>query len=219
MIDHTTLAFTIVIAGLLGGVINFFMVHIKDEEFSNGYIFLKSICLGLGAAALIPLFLNFIGSNLLQPVTEPAKYPYINYYVIGGFCLAAAIYSKRFIEDVYGRITKAEKAAEEAKKTAEEAKKTTNEIEQSVTEHDEVPEISGDEMLLVDPPDAKTSNIKSILKALLDSHYVYRTSTGISKDTGIQMSELKTYLDEMLASGLLTSRINKHGNRVFKAVN
>ncbi|MCX2484626.1 YEATS-associated helix-containing protein [Pedobacter sp. MR2016-24] len=218
MLDHSTLILTIIIAGLLGGIINYFMVHVKEEEFSNQYIFLKSVFLGLGASALIPLFLSLIGSKLLEPVKTP-PYPNLNYFVIGGFCLAGAIYSKRFIEDVYGRITKAEEVAKDAKKTADEAKKTTKEIEQSVTETDDAEETIGHEALQLDTPDPKTTTYQSILRALLNSRYIYRTSTGISKDTGIQKSELKDYLDEMLASGLIASRINKNGNRVFKAVN
>jgi DNA-binding MarR family transcriptional regulator len=218
MIDHYFLALTIVIAGLLGGVINYFMVHVKEEEFSNMYIFLKSVFLGLGASALIPLFLSLIGSKLLEPVFSAKGYPYLNYYVIGGFCLAGSIYSKRFIEDVYSRITKAEGVAIAAKKTAEEAKKTTNEIELSVTETDHPPEILNHQALNQNPSDTKTKNFQLIIHALLESRYVYRTLTGISKETGIDKSMLKDYLDEMIASGLVTSKVNKNESRVFKAV-
>jgi len=195
------------------------MVHVKEEEFSNRYIFLKSVFLGLGASALIPLFLTLIGSKLLEPILPPKSYPNLNYFVIGGFCLVGSIYSKRFIEDIYGRITKAEEVAKDAKKTAEEAKKATNEIEQSVTETDDVPNIVGLETFQVDSLDPKTLNFQSIIRALRDSRYIYRTSTGISKDTGIDKSVLKDYLDEMIASGLITSKINKNGNRIFKVAN
>lgn len=218
MIDYYSLTCTILTAGILGGIINFFMVHIKEEEFSDWYIFLKSVFLGLGASGLVPLFLNLISSKLLEPVTAPAEYPIINYFVIGGFCLAGAIYSKRFIEDIYGRITKAEEEAKDAKKTAEEAKKTSKELEQFVTEPDELPGAVGQEMLQVDPLDEKTLKIQSILKALLDSRYVYRTLTGVAKETDLEKSVLKEYLDEMQMSGLITSKINRNGNRVFKAV-
>lgn len=218
MIEHNILALTIIIAGLLGGIINYFMVHVKEEKFSNYYIFLKSIFLGLGASALIPLFLNLIGSKLLESVGSPEHYPFINYYVIGGFCLAGSIYSNRFIEDVYSRITNAEKVAKDAQETADEAKKTTNEIEESVTENDEPVEILNQNALPLNPPDEKAINFNLITQALKNSHYVYRTSTGISKETGIEKSILIDNLDEMIDLGLIKSKINRNGNRVFKAV-
>lgn len=213
-IDHLTLILTIIVAGLLGGVINYYMVHTKEEEFSNEYIFSKSIFLGLGAAALVPLFLRLISSTLLEPVTD--KYPIVNYFVIGGFCLAAAIYSKRFIEDVYGRITKAEEDAKAAKKTAEEAKKTSKEVEQSVTEPDDTQENLALEMATSDPNDAKALIRKQILEAIQGSRFVYRTPNGIAKEIGKDKKSVKEYLNELQESGLVSSKINKNGNLVYK---
>jgi len=214
MIDHLTLALTILIAGLLGGVINFFMVHIKEEEFSDQYIFTKCIFLGLGASALSPLFLYLIGSKLLEPVTT--GYPLLNYYVIGGFCLAAAIYSKRFIEDIYSRIIKAEKTAKDAKKTADEAKETSKDIEQKVIEDDDSDQMLGLESLQIGQTEEQKRDYQSILLSISTSKYVYRTFDGLHKDTGINKSSLKQYLSDMENSGLVISKLNKRGNKVYK---
>ena len=80
-------------AGALGGVVNYFLNRKNDPEGSS---IGKSITVGIGAALLVPLFLNMISSNLTEMIrgssTTPADLSKI--LVFAGFCLIAAISSR-----------------------------------------------------------------------------------------------------------------------------
>jgi len=54
------------LAGLFGGAVNYFLIHQIDDKFSKSYLIFKSLFLGVAAAILVPLFLNTIGSNILS---------------------------------------------------------------------------------------------------------------------------------------------------------
>src|SRR5438045_3868857 len=80
------------ITGAFGGFLNY--LHnfdtIADEE-KNVVVRNKYIFLGIAAAFLIPVFLKMISSNLTSSVKND------DYLVFAGFCLIAAIFSRRFI--------------------------------------------------------------------------------------------------------------------------
>jgi hypothetical protein len=63
-----------------------------------------SLVLGVGAALLVPLFLNILASDLLKQIsTEAGK---IQILILIGFCLAAAISAEQFISSVSSKATK-----------------------------------------------------------------------------------------------------------------
>ena len=83
------------IAGIFGGVINYLL----DQESGKSSAqlernaLLKSITIGLGASFLVPLFLAIISSDLI----ELNKLDSSKILVFLGFCLVAAISSRKFI--------------------------------------------------------------------------------------------------------------------------
>src|SRR5215471_12339877 len=91
------LAIAIASAGLLGGLINFHLSQRADGEDPSLW---KSATLGIGAASLVPLFLNTISSNLVQQIQKPDDPSKIvqSFLVFFGFCLVASISSKAFIQ-------------------------------------------------------------------------------------------------------------------------
>src|SRR5690606_12658374 len=68
----------------------------------------KYVLLGIGASFLIPLFLKMLESDILSRSGN------LNYLIFGGFCLIAAIFSRRFISSIGDRILEAAKNAEKA---------------------------------------------------------------------------------------------------------
>jgi hypothetical protein len=104
----------ILFAGLLGGVTNFFLLWSSERrQDENRVIFFKSVLMGLCASIAVPLFLQVLPNSLLDIGEEM---PLKNYFILAGLCVLASFYSKRFLEDLYDRVSKAEKTAEEAKK-------------------------------------------------------------------------------------------------------
>jgi hypothetical protein len=66
----STLISVLIAAGALGGVVNYFLNRKSDPEGSS---IGKSITVGIGAAFLVPLFLNMISSNLTE-MPEPSPH-------------------------------------------------------------------------------------------------------------------------------------------------
>lgn len=110
------------VGGLLGGTISYFY-HEDYREIRLGkarpgrwqrlfpLLMRKRLLLGIGAAFLVPVFLDSIESNILKPDAPEPK----DLLVFFGICVAAAIFSSRFIGSVSERLLKqAEAKAEEA---------------------------------------------------------------------------------------------------------
>lgn len=116
------LVFIMVVCGAFGGFLNYLNdFDTIENEKKNKQIRFKYILLGIGAALLIPLFLNMISSDIIRS-TDHA-----DYLIFAGFCLVAAIFSRRFISTIGDRILEtaknAEKMAMESKQKAETARK------------------------------------------------------------------------------------------------
>jgi hypothetical protein len=108
-----------VISGAFGGYLNYLHnFDTRDQEKRDFGTRSKYILLGIGAAFLIPLFLKMLESELLSGDSD-----HLNYLIFAGFCLIAAIFSRRFISSIGDRVLEAaknaEKAAQESKQKSE----------------------------------------------------------------------------------------------------
>jgi len=196
----------------MGGLINFFILFTSQIEKKNQWwlLLIKSISLGLGASIIVPLFLETISSNILE-VIKTETFPEKNYFVIAGFCLLASIFSKRFIEDVFTRVMKAEKDAQEAKIKV-------NEFEDSKSEFDDddIPMPSGIGLLKGVSDDIE--NTKKVIKAILQSQYTYRTLSGIARDSKLDKETVANILANLKAKGFAKNKQNKQGSYIWKII-
>lgn len=126
-------------AGVLGGYVN----HVLSGRSGTAR---DSIWLGLLASFLVPLFLRTIASDMLATA---AKDP-LQLFPFAGFCLVAAVVSRRFITGVSERflrdLEKVEKKASHAEAEAEEAKKGTQRSEAIATAAYAVSKIAKNEL-------------------------------------------------------------------------
>lgn len=87
-----------VVAGVLGGIANYFLAA-RGSAFSSRDLTKYSV-LGVVAALTVPLFLNMISSDLLAV----AKARPIDLFVFAGFCLMFVLFSRRFVENIAARL-------------------------------------------------------------------------------------------------------------------
>lgn len=121
---HCTIDFHILIlvsimliAGMFGGYLNYLHnFDTTENEGKNKLAITKYILLGIGSAFLVPAFLKMIASDLIK---QSNNFENNCYLIFGGFCLIAAIFSRRFITTIGEKILEAAKKAE---KTAQESK-------------------------------------------------------------------------------------------------
>jgi hypothetical protein len=103
-----------IVAGGFGGFLNFLHNFDTTEgDKKDGIVKYKYILLGIGAAFLVPVFLKTISSGIIACKENT------DYLIFAGFCLIAAIFSKRFIatigDKILEKVEKVEKISQENK--------------------------------------------------------------------------------------------------------
>ena len=118
-----TLVLIMIVSGAFGGFLNY--LHNFDtieKEQRNGLFKYKYIFLGIGSAFLVPAFLKMIASDLIN---NKDKFDNNCYLIFAGFCLIAAIFSRRFINTIGEKILEAAKKAEVTSKENKQQIETT----------------------------------------------------------------------------------------------
>ena len=99
MVNTFAIGSIILGAGIFGGLVNYLTIFTKKELGSKRRL-LGTILAGIAASCLVPLFLSMISSDLIVNSRKDDKY----YFVFGGLCLIAGIFSRRFINSIGERI-------------------------------------------------------------------------------------------------------------------
>ena len=118
LIDETIAALIryTIIAGIIGGVINFLIERSKIEEKKPKEMWLlalKWLLYGVGAAAAVPAYLAFTESEWLDKVFNDAKEIRSQYALIyASLCVVVAIFPTAFLNNMINRINTVEKQNE-----------------------------------------------------------------------------------------------------------
>lgn len=189
-------------AGCFGGLINFLLLDDKEYCWTK---FFKSLVIGIGAAFVVPLFLQTISSDLITQCGADGKY----YFVYAGFCLIAAIFSRRFLDTVADAVIK---KAEDAEKKADQAIETANLNEEKMSaivdknsEPEEQIDFSDTDLTLInqDVKDKVKTDVRNIISVFKNSKYTYRSAKGIAKDINTDMSIVEMVLNELEEAGII----------------
>jgi hypothetical protein len=219
----------ILFAGILGGFMNYTSVRDNeraDKTDSEGGAMpssregprwpalSRSLLLGIGAAFLVPLFLNMISSTLVDNIHSPEKgFDFNKILVFLGFCLVAAISSTAFIRTISERVLKlaeeARKTGNQAKEDAEKAKiqaeKTESRVEpllQSVTEPE--PEEVATAFAATTMVQLAADERK-VLASLVNPEYRLRTIAGVVAETKMAVEKVTEILDRLKDRNLANS--------------
>jgi hypothetical protein len=202
----------IIIAGILGGLTNFLLLHNPEAKKGECWInFFKSIFLSLCASITVPLFLQIISNNILD-IEKERTFQDKNYFLLLSFCVLAAFYSKRFLNDLYAKVNKAEINAEKAKLIAENTEQKNQEIE-DVEEF-----INETQINKAFTNEYSKEEIKAVVIAILTSKYSFRLVTGIARDTNISVEKVNGILELLKNSGFAESKKNAKGNYIWKII-
>jgi len=192
-----------IVAGLLGGVANYFLSERRVEIGRNDWG--KYPILGVIAALTVPLFLNMISSNLL----EAARTRPIDFFVFAGFCLIYVVASRRVFEN----------AANKLRGQMDQMKREMVQIKQQ--RQDAPVPAPREEPLLpveVEPPapprpetirESLSYNDIEILRALAEQSYVYGNLVGLTDKTGLARELVSTRLTVLKNLGIIETRINE----------
>ena len=201
------IAIVMLVSGTLGGIVNSFLADPADGKPLNWW---KHVAIGIAAAFIVPLFLNMISGDLIDKIRGSDGRPsdYSKLFVLAGFCLVAAISSRKFIQSISDRVLQEVKAAN---KNAAEAKVDAAEAKAVVAPlvEDEAPDTM--DALKVSSLPITAANELAILKAMSTSSYPLRSITGIAKDSGLSKDVVNSTLSSLIGKGLVQQGTNTNG--------
>lgn len=220
------LILTMFIAGFFGGTVNYLHLYSKKSKGWTNYF--KFIFSGIAASFLVPLFLQMISSDLVEGAREGKEKELL---VFIGFCLVAAIFSRRFIETIGEKIlqelkdTKA--TAESAKEIAETSKEEVELLTSKSTEVDNELELEAETVSTSTTTTTTRSpnedfkmleqtkhEVQKILTALKNPSYTFRTLKGISEESEIAEDKVLKTLEAFKNLGL-AKEISRRGNILY----
>jgi len=188
-----------ILSGFLGGTANFFISYSSDKKADNksywGYVIL-----GIVAAFVVPLFLNMISSNLL----EIGQSNPIRLFVFCGFCLIAAVFSHRFLENIYSKVI------QQLKKT----EKETKEVKDATSEPDDFE--NNDSKTLLEQQRSKLSeNENKVLSAFGTGKYTFRSLSGIKNETDLLKEKAQESLNLLVSKNLLIQTFGENNQQLW----
>jgi hypothetical protein len=196
--SHMLIIFGImVLAGLLGGLANFFLSDRQGELGRREW--LKYPVLGVVAALTVPLFLNMISSTLL----EGARTKPIDFYVFAGFCLIYTVASRRLFENVAIKLLA---QVDQVKRDMQQMKQRRDAQEGAPAKEERVEPAAESKL---EPREALSYSDIEILRALAEESYVYGNLASLCDKTRLARELVSQRLMVMKSMGVIETRINE----------
>ena len=209
MNHYCILASIIVIIGGTAGYTNFLTYYYKGIiEKKNGA--LKCVLSGIGAAILVPLFLNMLSSSLIENDND---FNPINYFVFAGFCFIAGYFSDRFISTIGEKVLKeVEQAKKKAEEVASSIQETKDKIDFIVDTESETDLINPDEAVNDDLNlHLDTDVVDKVVSAFDNKNYKFRTTKGLAKQIELPVVDVEEILNYMKQKGSAKNIRNRQG--------
>ncbi len=188
-----------VLAGILGGVANYFLSDRQGELSSRDGI--KYSVLGIIAALTVPLFLNMISSNLL----EAARTRPVDFFVFAGFCLIYVVASRRVFENAANKLLS---QLDQVKRDVNHLKQQKHEAPPPVVVREEAPAAVEPAAKAEPPKESLSYNDIEILRAIAEENYVYGNLVGLTDKTGLGRDLVSNRLTVLKNLGIIETRIN-----------
>jgi hypothetical protein len=188
-----------VLAGVLGGIANYFLSD-RQGELSSRDGFKYSI-LGIIAALTVPLFLNMISSNLL----EAARTRPVDFFVFAGFCLIYVVASRRVFENAANKLLS---QLDQVKRDVNHLKHQKHEAPQPVVVREEAPVVAEPVAKAEPQKESLSYNDVEILRAIAEENYVYGNLVGLTDKTGLGRDLVSNRLTVLKNLGIIETRIS-----------
>lgn len=192
-----------VLAGILGGVANFFLSDRQGELVPRDWI--KYSILGVIAALTVPLFLNMISSNLL----EAARTRPVDFFVFAGFCLIYVVASRRLFENAANKLlSQLDQVKRDVSHLKQQKHQTLQTPPAPAFAREEAP-VAPEAAVKTEPAKESLSyNDVEILRAIAEENYVYGNLAGLTDKTGLGRDLVSNRLTVLKNLGIIETRIS-----------
>lgn len=206
MANHILILATVMLlAGIFGGLVNYYLYGDKDPDATSLPRFLV---VGIGASFLVPVILDLVNSELvLESQGDPSQL-----LIFTGFCLVSAVVSRFFIDNLSDRIMN---EAHVAKQRSEDVEHSLRVIQSELlplidteTEQDMgqmEPEENDDDVLDV------TST--QVLKILSNGRFIFRSLAGVCRECNQEEGTVLKTLQVLTNRSLAGKVSGKNGVR------
>ncbi len=200
------LATVMLLAGIFGGLVNYYLYGDKDPDAASLPRFLV---VGVGASFLVPVVLDMVNSELvLESQGDPSRL-----LIFTGFCLISALLSRFFIDNLSDRILN---EAQVAKQRSEETQQNLRIIQSELlplidteTEQD----TSGDDQQAVEMSDELDVTSTQVLKILSGGRFIFRSLAGVCREANQEESTVLKTLHVLVNRSLAGKVSGKNGVR------
>jgi hypothetical protein len=188
-----------VLAGILGGIANYFLSDRQGELSSRDGI--KYSVLGIIAALTVPLFLNMISSNLL----EAARTRPVDFFVFAGFCLIYVVASRRVFENAANKLLS---QLDQVKRDVNHLKQQKHDAPPPLVVREEAPVVAEVAAKVEPAKESLSYNDIEILRAIAEENYVYGNLVGLTDKTGLGRDLVSNRLTVLKNLGIIETRIS-----------
>lgn len=200
------LATVMLLAGIFGGLVNYYLYGDKDPDAASLPRFLV---VGVGASFLVPVVLDMVNSELvLESQGDPSRL-----LIFTGFCLISALLSRFFIDNLSDRILN---EAQVAKSRSEEVQQNLRTIQNELlplidteTEQDAAGE-DHQVHVMVDELDVTSTQV---LKILSSGRFIFRSLAGVCREANEEESTILKTLHVLTIRSLAGKVSGKNGVR------
>jgi len=200
------LATVMLLAGIFGGLVNYYLYGDKDPDAASLPRFLV---VGVGASFLVPVVLDMVNSELvLESQGDPSRL-----LIFTGFCLISALLSRFFIDNLSDRILN---EAQVAKQRSEEVQQNLRIIQSELlplidteTEQD----TSGEDPQVVQVNDDLDVTSTHVLKILSSGRFIFRSLAGVCREANEEESTILKTLHVLVTRSLAGKVSGKNGVR------
>jgi hypothetical protein len=207
MANHIFIMATVMLlAGIFGGLVNYYLYGEKDPDASSLPRFLV---VGVGASFLVPVVLDLVNSELvLESQGDPSRL-----LIFTGFCLISALLSRFVIDNLSDRIFN---EAQVAKQRVEEVQQDlriirTNLLPLIDTETEQDVIVNDPSILTMQDELDVTST--SVLKILSGGRFIFRSLTGLCREVNQDESTVLKTLNVLTVRSLAGKVSGKEGVR------
>jgi hypothetical protein len=201
------LATVMLLAGIFGGLVNYYLYGDKDPDAANLPRFLV---VGIGASFLVPVVLDVVNSELvLESQGDPSRL-----LIFTGFCLISSLISRFFVDNMSDRILNEAKVA---KARSEEVHHNLKTIQQEIlplvdteTEQDTLVEDDEDNLPAEQDLDVISAQV---LKVLSNGRFIFRSLSGVCRESNHEESTVLKTLQVLTVKSLAGKVNSKNGVR------
>ncbi len=200
------LATVMLLAGIFGGLVNYYLYGDKDPDAASLPRFLV---VGVGASFLVPVILDMVNSEIvLESQGDPSRL-----LIFTGFCLIAALVSRFFVDNLSDRIlNEAQMAKARSEEVQQNLRIVQTELLPLIDTETEQDAASADSAVTSAIDELDVTSTK-VLKILSSGRFIFRSLAGICREANEEESAVLKTLQVLVTRSLAGKVGGKNGVR------